>query len=104
MRVAVRAARNSTSRMKHGAVVHRGGRLLAVGWNRSRVQDRWLTTQPRSSCTVHAEIAALRGVNAVGATVLVIRLHRDGTLADSRPCDGCWDALDAAGVRKVVFS
>lgn len=82
----------------------RGGRLLGVGWNRSRVADRWVTYQPRDSCSVHAEVAALRGRDATGATIVVVRVLRDGQLGNSRPCDACWDAMEAAGVRRVVYS
>ncbi|MET0590554.1 MAG: hypothetical protein ABWZ77_05200 [Naasia sp.] len=104
MRRAVLAAANGTGRHRHGAVLVRGGRVLAVGWNRSRVRDTWVTYQPRDACSLHAEVAAVRNVCATGATLIVVRLTRSGQLASSKPCPACWDTLDAAGVRRVVHS
>jgi cytidine deaminase len=36
-------------------------------------------------------------------TVVVIRVHRNGNLACSRPCDGCRSFLEDRGFQSVVF-
>lgn len=90
--------------MRHGAVIVRGGRVLAVGWNRSRCHDQWVLDRPRNVCTVHAEVVAGKQCDLRGATVIVIRLTGTGQLGKSRPCEACWAWLDSAGVHRVIHS
>lgn len=58
------------------------------------------------NCTEHAEEAILRlaGDAALGATVYVTRINRQGNLLESRPCVRCHQQLVAAGVRRVVYT
>ena len=58
---------------------------------------------------VHAETACLlplirQGYDMSRADLYIIRRHRNGSLALSRPCPGCMSLLRANGVRRVFFS
>ena len=59
------------------------------------------------SISVHAEIAAMRGISAdklKGATVYVARKGRCAEHGLSRPCAKCYEALVAAGVKKIIYT
>lgn len=58
---------------------------------------------------VHAEIACLlplirQGYDMSRSDLYIVRRHKDGSLALSRPCPGCMSLLRANGVRRVFFS
>ena len=58
---------------------------------------------------VHAETACLlplirQGYDMTRSDLYIIRRHRNGSLALSRPCPGCMSLLRANGVRRVFFS
>ncbi len=85
--IARKVARKSTHRhQQHGAVVVRGGAVLASAANSSR----------RGRC---AERRALKCNSFDGATVYTARSNG----LCSRPCDACVAAMREAGVRSVVF-
>ena len=58
---------------------------------------------------VHAETACLlplirQGHDMSRSDLYIVRRHRNGSLAISRPCPGCMSLLRANGVRRVFFS
>ena len=58
---------------------------------------------------VHAETACLlplirQGYDMSRSDLYIVRRHKDGSLALSRPCTGCMSLLRANGVRNVFFS
>lgn len=58
---------------------------------------------------VHAETACLlplirQGYDMTRSDLYIVRRHKDGSLALSRPCPGCMSLLRANGVRRVFFS
>ena len=58
---------------------------------------------------VHAETACLlplirQGYDMSRSDLYIIRRHRNGSLALSKPCPGCMSLLRANGVRRVFFS
>src|SRR5688572_10439865 len=69
-----------------GAVVVKGGKVIGRGWH-------------RRAGLPHAEIEALRGIEARGAT-LYVTLEPCCTHGRTPPCT---DAIIAAGFRRVVF-
>lgn len=99
LELAARNAALSDCSFKHGALLVRGGAILSSAPNKHR-------NPPAISylgSSVHAEVAALRRANAVGATLYVVRLSPSG-LALSRPCERCWTAIERSGVKAVVYS
>ena len=98
--IAVKLARQSQCKWPHGCLVVKGGSVLGTGFNR-------MIADPLSSnpvVTIHSEHMALRGIKISGATLIVIRLRSNGTLAPSMPCAMCTDRIRAAKISRVIFS
>jgi tRNA(Arg) A34 adenosine deaminase TadA len=90
--------------MKHGAVIVKGGRVLAVGVNANR-NIATNTSFPKFENAVHAEVAALKACSdTVGATLYVARVNNQGEERMSKPCPACYAAIVKAGIRKVIFT
>lgn len=104
--VASYLASQSKCRMKHGAVVVRGGRVLGVGVNKERNHPMIVSTNHiKDHCSVHAEIDAIRKARDVsGATVYVARVNKRGQSRDSKPCSNCYDTMTNLGIRKIIYT
>ena len=90
-------ALKSRETFRLGAVVVRHSAVIATGHNRN------LNNCGLSS--IHAEMDALWKTRCTkNATVVVVRLLRDGSLACSKPCVACHKALKRARVSKVVYT
>lgn len=106
LNTAGKIAETSECRMRHGAIVVRGGSVLGAGVNKRKnnpanIEEHLITT----SCGDHAEVSALkRTSNPKGATLYVVRVNNFGEFINSKPCANCQIALDKAGVRRVVWS
>jgi len=91
MQRALALARRGTGRTSPnpcvGAVIARGGKIIGEGWHQRAGE-------------AHAEINALRGVNARGAT-LYVTLEPCSTHGRTPPCT---DAIIVAGIRRVVVA
>lgn len=97
------ATKSRHPRWKMAAVVVSGGRVLGIGTNQPK-NDPAIEGIPLSSCSIHAEITALRGVNALGATLYVARVTRGGGRGLAHPCHRCEDYARSVGVRRVVWT
>jgi cytidine deaminase len=51
----------------------------------------------------HAEARLVRKLDR-GADVYVVRIRRNGTLANARPCYNCQNAMRARGVHRCYYS
>jgi deoxycytidylate deaminase len=104
--LAMKSAENSSCESRHGAVVVRSGRVLSVGFNKTKNTSLSLgDSNSYHGCTIHAEVDALSRVkNTKGCIVYVARINREGKGVMSRPCDNCWDYMYKNGVKKVVFT
>lgn len=105
--LAVRLAESSELEFKHGAVVVRGGSVLAVGVNKWKNRNLPPTpvTEYNPNLTVHAEMDALsRIANPKGVTIYVARVNKHGEERLSHPCENCEQKLMEAGVKKVIFT
>lgn len=105
MKTALKLASTSDRNQKHGAIVVKNGRVLGHGVNRARnLPSDWIDADIIS---VHAEVAAMARVNPDslrGATVYVARQGKCETHMLSRPCKRCYNALKAAGVKRVIYT
>lgn len=90
MEIAYRACSGSTHpnhKYRMAALVMRGGSVLAVAHNTGRREG-------------HCERRAIRPYSDMrGATIVVVRANR----GISRPCEACYAAIRAAGIKKVVY-
>jgi deoxycytidylate deaminase len=93
----------------HCAVIAKGGKILAVGYNYrgwNPLSEQYRTKE--HTCTVHAEIAAVlskrKKIRFEGAKIYVIRIKSDGNVAMSKPCEMCQHVLFNYGIKRAYFS
>lgn len=83
------------------AIVYKRTKIISFGFNRRIIEK---VVHPCYS--VHAEESALRkaGRRAVGATMYIVRVRRDGTYGLARPCNYCSDIINRSGIVKVTYT
>jgi deoxycytidylate deaminase len=97
-------AQRSEERQKHGAVLVKGGRLLATGIN-SEILDPYIYAPTAEKFSVHAEEAALARVkDAAGAVLYVARVNNQGEERLSKPCPGCQTLISDSRCKRVVWT
>lgn len=108
LNVAAKAAENSEAKNMHGAVLVKGGRVLAIAVNKNRSHPTAFDNHDdiRAHAALCAERAALaRVADATGAVMYVARvLRKNGQTSLSKPCSRCEKAMIAAGVKRVVWT
>ncbi len=91
---------------RHGCIVAVRRKIVGLGWNKGK-------THPAASKTIsqhiHAELAAIIGVNAKdlrGADIFVARKMRGKgqDLGMSRPCKHCLELIRQAGVKWMYYT
>ena len=90
-----------------GAVITRGSRIIATGYNVRKNNPALTDGAPGTS--VHAEEAALKRLvyqadRAEGCTLYVARISKTGEPRLARPCLGCWHRLIGAGIRNICYT
>lgn len=110
LNLALNIARENTSRHKHGAVLVKGGSIIALGASRSKNNFPFTDkefNELRGKFNDHAEDVALRQVNydATGMVLYVARAHR-GTNDPmySKPCPYCQGLIAASNVKTVIYT
>lgn len=97
------ALKSNHNDFKHGAVIIKKNRVLAVGYNQNKTHTRSL----HSHRHIHAEMAAAFKLSLKAlenATIYVWRAHHDGSNAMSRPCPSCLKILTQVGIKRMVYS
>lgn len=95
--------------VKIASSLYRGNRLIAYGFNSLKshpFQKRW-APHPEAIYT-HAEIDAIRNAlkrdeDLTRCTLYIARWTNEGQ-ALAEPCDGCWSAIKAFGIRQVHWT
>ena len=107
IQVAIDSASKSSHRMRVGAVIFRGDRIISTGYNSpSRsvhsINKKFLKW-PNS---IHAEVDAIIRARCSlrGYDILVVRLSRANDLALAKPCPCCLAYLKHVGIDKIYFS
>lgn len=102
---AIDAARKSTYRVKLGAVVFKGKRILSSGWNQIRSSSLKHKNYENS---LHAEQSALLGLEwkkLKGYSLLVVKISRkEERLSNAHPCEMCMQLMDFIGIKDVYYS
>ena len=107
LNLAVKVAATSDLAQRHGAVIVKNGRVLALGVNKQKNAD---INAPHALnapeyFTVHAEADAInRARNIKGATIYIARVNKRGEERLSRPCDSCAETIRKAGIRTVIYT
>lgn len=100
-----------------GCVLIDGHRIISSGYNsftkcsplQKKMDVSRFGSPDQHKGPVHAETACLlplirQGYDMSRSDLYIVRRHKDGSLALSRPCPGCMSLLRASGVRRVFFS
>lgn len=104
--IAKHVSNNSTHKQHRlGAVIVKGGRILATGYNQLR-PSKLIGTN-----TLHAEAHAVlhllksrRQADLIGADIYVNRYTRGGRIGLARPCSHCMELLRTVGIRRVFYT
>lgn len=101
MDAAIALAKLSKCRHKHGAVLIKSGQVIAAGTNIIRQvpsDTNW------RACSLHAEeyVLTVAGTQAVGATLYIARVNKQGETLLSLPCSRCRRKIIRAKVKRVV--
>ena len=107
LNLAVKVSLTSDLFQRHGAVIVKNGRVLALGVNKQKNAD--INTPDAVDApeyfTVHAEADAInRCANTEGATIYIARINKNGEERFSRPCDNCAETIRKAGIRTVIYT
>jgi deoxycytidylate deaminase len=89
---------------KHGCIVLHHGKIMSTGYNYNKVQHRNIFCK-NISCSTHAEMSAILSLKGKKAdTLIVVRVGKDGSLRDSKPCKYCYEFIYKIGIRKIFYS
>ncbi len=90
---------------KHGCVLLHHGKIISTGYNYDKVQYKSKILCNNTSCSTHAEMSAIISLKGKKAdTLLVIRVGKDGTLRDSKPCQYCYQFIHKNQIKKIYYS
>ena len=93
----------------HIAIIQNRGKIISIATNSLGSRSKGCGYSDR---TIHAERAVIKKLGNLsllkGATMSVIRLKDDGTIANSMPCHSCYvhlmKCIKEYGLRKVYYS
>ena len=93
-------------RCKHVAALVSRNTIVSLGMNKAKSDPGFFElSKDRRKQYVHAEWDCLNGIeNAHKYTMYVVRVDKNGQLANSKPCKICQQAIDGAGIKRVVHS
>lgn len=104
------AEKSSFPRTKVGAVITKGGRVLAVGHNQVRGYKSCPTDRVWKN-SLHAEQDAIlkllnkkKLASLIGSTLHVSRIKKNGEPGLACPCKTCQLLIDAVGIKVVYFT
>jgi len=94
---------------KLGSVIMRKGKILSSGCNqRFKTHPYCKYNGADHNRNLHAELVSIFRIKNKeilrGATLLVYREHKNGTLANSRPCPMCMNEIKRWGIKKVIYT
>lgn len=107
LKLAIQEAQSpSESRHNLGAVLFRGGKIISSGRNGRRHARNLHPKYKKAIDSLCAEKAAIlkARTDLRGASILVVRVGRDGSLLLAKPCDTCKLYLDYVGIKSVFYS
>tara|TARA_R110000824_G_scaffold5670_11_gene26140 strand:+ start:675 stop:1124 length:450 start_codon:yes stop_codon:yes gene_type:complete len=103
------AQQSDYGKIRHGAVLVKGGSILSAAYNKSNFNSfgNRFRKHDRGHATHHAELGCILGIDrskTSGSTVYVVRINKEGEYRLSKPCSMCHEILKFCGVRKVVYT
>lgn len=99
---------NHSLRSKHAAILVEKKKIISIGINKmkSHPVQKQFTRDPELAY-IHAEVDCLKSIsklNVKRATLYVVRVNKNGNLAESCPCDGCKKLIQSIGISRLVYS
>ena len=93
----------------HHATILRRHKVLASAYTRIGSRSRGCGYSDKTICAERKVIKTLGDLTKLrGATLVVVRYGRDGTIKSSMPCHGCQVLIDKCkreyGLHKVIYS
>ncbi len=104
---AIEAAKKSSYRVRMGAVIFKGKRIISVGNNCSMKSAKHLHPRfQKWKGSVHAEVSAIlkAKTDLRRCNILVVRINRFGEIRTSKPCDKCFLYLQLVGIKKIYYT
>jgi len=98
---------------RHAAVLIDGRSIISTGYNYLHITDLRFdkvkaSLMGRLQNENHAEVDAIfrarRKHDVRGMDMFVVRIHANGELAQSRPCELCQHVMYNYGIRRAVYS
>jgi len=105
--LAIDEAHRSEHSTRHGAVVVKKGKVIQSGRNQYCSLERVRHFQGKKIWSIHAEMNVLAGLPkklTKGADIYIVRILRDGTLSNSKPCSICMSMIQTAGIKRIIYS
>ncbi len=88
---------------KMGAVITIKNKPIAIGYNKYDKSHPCMGHKK-----THAELSAILSVRnkqrLKGATMIVFRRRKDGSLGNARPCERCQELLDSYGFKTFLYT
>ena len=98
---------NVDLRCSHVAALYQKKRLLSLGVNKTQTHPlAFRLSKSEHKKFLHSEIDCLKNVEAEfkRCTLYVVRVDRNGQLAQSKPCKHCAMYIEELGVGRVVHT
>lgn len=106
IKACINEANKSTYKVKVGAIVFKGKKILGRGHNGLRSSN--INNKYKDYInSLHAEQSALLNLdwnNLKGYSILVLRVSDTGKLCSSRPCLMCSKLLKHVGIQNIYYS
>lgn len=100
-------AATSNEIKRHGAIVVKSGKAVGRGINKTRNNNRIVSEEHiKTDCSYHAEELALRmaGGKSRNGTIYIARVNNQDEPRYSEPCPRCQLAIEAAGIKRIVYT
>ena len=106
VRVAIKEAKKSNFKHKHGCVIFKGNRIIASGYNEIRHCSKLNKKYRKWINSLHAEQKTIlfSQTPLKRCSLLVIRINNNYDLMASKPCKMCQSLISDVGITKVYFS
>jgi len=93
---------------KVGAVIFKNNRIISYGYNAKRYCGKIHPRYRNYRDSLHAEQDAILNVKdwskLSGASILVIRVTRQGNLSMAKPCGMCMSMIEHVGLKEIYYS
>lgn len=103
-RIAKIISKKSDHKHQIGSCLVKGNKVISTGFNRNKTSIRRSNNEYNF---IHSEtdcLASVLSFECENATMYIYRELKDGSLANSRCCEGCLQALRKAKVKKIYYT